>query len=457
MKNKLVCILLIMISFILSACVSTSMKNNDLGVKEFKPHYKQDVHFAAGKKTAEKDGFIYYFSTEGGTPGIYSMRTDGTEVLLRVPVADIRKLQIVGDDIYYLACFSTETNPNGAYEAFRLYRYNLNDHTTTNVMDQTLYQNINPHYLNLGDFYVTDSGMIVNACIQWLAPRNLPSLALYCVDENGEILNDQCRVIVSEADLSMFTEYASTTWTLSELKDIVISSDILPITFKNDLYDSTKGGMGYSNKYFLSQPLFSVTDKAKNTVAIKMEEPFSYSMGGLENRVVQSFNQHGIITTEGGGVLILHNDFEGFRELDETMIELVDLPNQEKILFLYDAGDRLYIVSEQENRQQCVFVLDLSAGELTELYRCTNSEKILALDSRKMVTAQNKEITVWYVNEESLKPYKRIAVEETIVQSGKETDVAGDWLFIYKSGDDKNCDELLGKVYIGFNEAYGLG
>ena len=56
----------------------------------------------AGIVGVEYNDRIYYFSQESGESGIYSMKTDGSDINMEVEARDVQKLHLMDNNLYYL-------------------------------------------------------------------------------------------------------------------------------------------------------------------------------------------------------------------------------------------------------------------------------------------------------------------------------------------------------------------
>ncbi len=87
--------------FTLAGCTIRTPSANRLDTLAFSANLKSDAFSSSGKKAACYADRIYYLSSETGTQGICSMKADGTDLRLELPVEDIRAIQVRNDGIYY--------------------------------------------------------------------------------------------------------------------------------------------------------------------------------------------------------------------------------------------------------------------------------------------------------------------------------------------------------------------
>ena len=64
--------------------------------------YKANTKAGIGTVGVEYNDRIYYFSQESGESGIYSMKTDGSDINMEVEARDVQKLQLMDNNLYYL-------------------------------------------------------------------------------------------------------------------------------------------------------------------------------------------------------------------------------------------------------------------------------------------------------------------------------------------------------------------
>ena len=93
--------LLFTVVVLLSACINQQLTDK-YTFNEFMIGYKANTKAGIGTVGVEYNDRIYYFSQESGESGIYSMKTDGSDINMEVEARDVQKLQLMDNNLYYL-------------------------------------------------------------------------------------------------------------------------------------------------------------------------------------------------------------------------------------------------------------------------------------------------------------------------------------------------------------------
>ena len=94
-------LMLLIISLFISGCTNQQI-TDEYRFNKFLIQYKNNNNSTLGVLCAVYNDRIYYFSDEMGQSGIYSMKTDGSNIRFEVEAKDIQKLQLREGKLYYL-------------------------------------------------------------------------------------------------------------------------------------------------------------------------------------------------------------------------------------------------------------------------------------------------------------------------------------------------------------------
>jgi len=94
-------LMLLIISLFISGCTNQQI-TDEYRFNAFLIQYKNNNNSSLGVLCAVYNDRIYYFSDEMGQSGIYSMKTDGSDIRFEVKAKDIQKLQLRDGKLYYL-------------------------------------------------------------------------------------------------------------------------------------------------------------------------------------------------------------------------------------------------------------------------------------------------------------------------------------------------------------------
>ena len=81
-----------------------------------------------------------------------------------------------------------------------------------------------------------------------------------------------------------------------------------------------------------------------------------------------------------------------------------------------------------------------------------DDEQILWLDAEKLVTAQGKTIRILALKDGEYHLNRTLETSQDVVAKINKTDVAGDWLFVYRFSEENNRDELVEKLNIALSK-----
>ncbi len=416
MKNKAIILLsLICIILIFNGCLSRHPENNNLDTKFFYSNYKQDANFFAGKKSAVHNGRVYYFSNENEKRGIYSMKMNGNDLQLEFETPDVRKIQIdEKGTVYVLEHFKMYKNENGMERQFAVACYEKNNNTYTK--NWLLGKAAN----NLWDFYISDD-TAVYLYVQYKFASGMPELLGFCT-LNG---------IVASGN-----EYLSIT---SEKK---FDTSIAPLRFNiiqlNNLW------LGLNERYSDYEKNEEMYDFYADTAGIIDLDHNIMVLGdnyvfGSYDRTIRSVNEKGVINS-------IKNEISIIDPNTNTLIDIKTLLGEKEVLFILDKGEYAYIISSSNSELHSLYKWDLEDFEIKKVYSEWSYGKILWVDENKLIVANNNKIHIKQLNEDTVNDVFVMTLQDNIIQKEYKTDVAGEWLFIYKFEETQNSDILQYKI-----------
>lgn len=442
----MICALIVLSS--IAACTPYNEKRNDLDTLQFYSNYKKDKNVPFGKKVAVSDNKVYYLSDEDFGQGVYTMDTDGENVTKLFDCKDIRKIQITEKAIFLSIYAGVEQNNNGKYRSFRLTKVDLKTSECEDILSKIEYKHIRDDLKqNIWDFYyLYDDNIIIVDSLKESIQARLMNVT-YGISPNGELDNESYDYLLERVTDQQMKKYASVSFL--SLGNLKLCSDKLPNEIRyNKQYKQplTPSQYEYIYTYVLTlEKDLSAIDTVSNIKVLGGAHINDDAFDGGRNYVMHSLNPRGIIMTIDGQIIL-------FDEKTKSLTSQVVVPDVTRILFLYDMGDTAYIIGEKENGAQGVYFLDLETFKIStikEFHRTLFSpdEKVLWLDMGKVVTAKDNTIIIWNIyDENTLTINKEIELPQSIVSKEYKTDVAGDWLFVYRFDETKNYDVLQYKI-----------
>jgi len=441
-KKVAMWIILFALGFVLWASFSsikTGFNKKSLDYYAFSANYKQDQNCEWGKKAAVYNDHIYYSDTSNG--GIFCMNLDGSQCHLVVKSPDIRKIQLSAEGIHYLGFITTVGEENNRYRSFRLFFYDWITEKTLNLMETSLYTSFRGEDLELWDFYITSQGSIVNMMIGEDARVGMPYPSLYCTSTRGAILSNSLSLLRKD--------------------NAPIPGSSYPMHCEVAAYDqlllSAESILESLNTYFFTWGSFSVADRQRNQLAMNTDLLSRLFGEKPTHRTIDGFLLGGVLVHIANEMMLLTPDFQ-------DSVRSVLLDEEKFIRFVFVNGDKAYIITEngEWGKLQSVYEMDLETFTYKKLYTCAKAEKyfifttqeeeqILWLDGEKLVTVRGKDVRIWVLRDGEYQLNRTLETAQKIVVTTNKTDVAGDWLFVYRFNMEKNRDELIEMLNIAIS------
>ena len=435
--------------FFLAGCTGYNPSMNKLDSLAFSANLKADVNVSYGKKAASSGGRIYYLSAESGVQGIHSMNTRGEEIMLEIPVEDIRAINILEDGIYYAGFVGIEENAAGPFRQFRLLTRKNDAADIVDFLEEAEYSD-DLRDENVWDFYIADNGIVV---IRFVEIAGYPGRThFYFVSfRNGiAIQGSSYELVDDKSDIvySTFNQYPLYLGRLDELY-------FLSYSFRNKAY-LERESINFINALI-------DLNVEKNRIALSSERWQLDHINDYENHFSRRFcrgNANGLIFTSVHGL-------ESYDFNTNAITDLVTFKSPESVYSQIDCGDSILVFTQQLRKNElwdsiAVNTLKLNRALGESLYRVnpeTGDKKLiltlarnnsfLYADANTAVTGGSKTISIYDIATDTPVLLKTIELEHKIVDRANKVDTAGGWLFLYGFNEKTQRDELLEKVYIG--------
>ena len=368
------------------------------------------------------------------------MKPDGTKERVVFESPDLRKLQLTEDGVYYLGAAGGGERLVGREREFQVFFQAWDEIEAVNLMLTEAYDEIIRDEKKLIDFYVTDTGEILNVSYYWGVAEVLIDFFAYCVDDTSP---------KSYEDFSVWTDtLRGDSFDIAALEDLYFISDYLPINQGQS--EQVGWSVFWGDPYKLVSGVFSITDKETNQVVYRSYKMKDFVHG--THPAIDSFRDDGVLMHWKNELRLMSQDFGD--ELKSCTLE-----GGEEIAFVLDAGEKAFIVTQSGEKQR-VYMMDMELFTAQKMYECgegtefwgfeTNTDEYVAwLDAEKMITAQGNTIKIWRLVDGQYKMEREHRMKRKVVQKGNQTEVAGDWLFFYSLDNVRNSDRLIETVYIG--------
>ncbi|NLV59060.1 MAG: hypothetical protein GXY67_09850 [Clostridiales bacterium] len=403
----------------------------------FSPNYKQDAQSPWGRKAARYEGQLYYSHPAGG--GIFRMNPDGSGEERVVPCGDIRKLQVTGEGIHYLGFVGSARKAGAENRPFRLMLWDWGT-------GQSRPHNLQKWDTDLWDFYVSAQGTVANVNLKENVAEGTLDAVLYCTAKESYVAASQLAML-RDFSVNRQQQVPGSAYPglceMAAYEDLVFSANSL-------------GNIRYIIEYELAWGGFAVTDRQTDRVVLDTRPLRPYLSGPpAAHRTIDGFCPQGTLVHVENELMLMTDD------LQDSLASVL-LGEESAILLVTVQGERAYILAEQAagERRQAVYEVDLNTFQYKKLYTCAAGgkllwfdtaapETVLCLDGEKLVTARGKQVRVFALEEGEYRLRHTLDVKQDVVHKTGKTDVAGDWLFVYRFNEKENRDELVEKLRIG--------
>ncbi len=420
-KRIIIAIISTGIILIMASCATTDIKHNNFDTKMFYSNYKQDANFSVGKKSAVHNGRVYYFSNENEKRGIYSMKMNGEDLRLEFETQDIRKIQINEQgNVHVLEHYRIYENENGPERQFAIASFENNNNIYTKKWLQGMPKG------NVWDFYLSDD-TAVYLYLQYKSVSGIPELYGYCTLNGKEVLGNEYLSVTSEKKLETST---------TPLKINIVQLNNLWLGLNKRYRDFEKN----EEMYDFYADTTGFIDLNHNVEVMGDNYVF-----GSDERAIRSVNAKGVINSIKNEISIIDTN-------TNTIIDTKILFGENEIVFVLDKGEYVYLISSSYNGNQSLYKWDLEDFEIKKVYSEWSYGKILWVDENKLIVANNNKIHIKQLNEDTVNDVFVMTLQDNIIQKEYKTDVAGEWLFIYKFEETQNSDILQYKINMATGE-----
>ena len=448
-KILLFCIGLLTSFLMFTGCTLRTPSMNMLDSVTFSANLKEDKNSNYGKKAAYSNARIYYLSSEDGTQGIYSMNLQGEDIVLEIPVEDIRAISVQPDGIYYAGFATISRNDNGPYRQFRLFlRKPESDKTIDLLKSYTFTDDLKEE--NVWDFYLADDNTSIIRFVNVI--DGIGNLGLSAVSfQDGKAVPIQQYDWLVNSSIAAKTDYNQELLTIAQL-------DHLLFMLENAVYDDVS-----SEERLIGAGSLSVYDTDRNRVALHVDRLFSNDSA----YIALSFERWFCRVNGSQMILASCQGVDTYDISKEIVSTLVTISQPETIYQQIDCGDQILLLTENlrstywkdlfatkyfhQNRalQESLYRIDPDTGDIVRLLIVGRNNAFLYADAKTAVTGGGKVISIYDISDDEAVLLRTIEIEHTIVDRANKTDTAGGWLFLYRFNDKTQRDELIEKVYIG--------
>ncbi|HWQ96680.1 MAG TPA: hypothetical protein VN538_01110 [Clostridia bacterium] len=422
---------------------------NKLDSITFSANLKEDKNSNYGKKAAYSNGRIYYLSSEGGTQGIYSMNLEGGDIVLEIPVEDIRAISVQPDGIYYAGFATISRNDNGPYRQFRFFLWKPeNDKAIDLLKTYTFTDDLQDE--NVWDFYMADENTSVIRFINVL--DGIGNLGLSAVSfHDGKAVPIQQYDWLAKSSISAETDSNQELLTIAQLEHLLFM-------LENTDYDNIS-----SKERLIGAGSLSVYDIDRNSAALYVDRLLSTESA----YIASSFERWFCRVKVSQMILASCQGVDSYDISQEIVSTLVTISPPETIYQQIDYGKYILLLTENlrstywkdlfatkyfhQNRalQENLYRLDPETGDMVRLLNIGRNNSFLFTDVNTAVTGGGKTISIYDISGDKAVLLRTIQVEHNIVDRANKVDTAGGWLFLYQFNEQTQRDELIEKVYIG--------
>ncbi len=441
-----ICIILCFL--FLDACTIRDPDINNFDNTGFYANLKADAFSNIGKKAAYYDGRIYYLSSELGTQGIYSMNSQGEDIVLEIPVEDIRSINVRDDGVYYAGFTGIEENASGPFRQFHLLIRKNDETNIADFLKDVGYPIPNSFFDgNVWDFYISDNGVVV-ICFADINHHMQAQLREVVSFKNGQAVPMADYKGVKYDPSIHYTGFNQNRVEIGKLDGLYF----LPDYFSYPEY----------NGEFLSLCLSVIDLNAKDNV-VKMLTDWYLGYNNDSADYLRWFCRG----SSNGFILASVHGLEKYDVATNTVSDIVTFDQPENMYAQIDCGDHFLVFTEllrktygldyhysndlKQTRAlaESLYRVDPETGEKQLLLTLEYNNAFLYADAKTAVTGGGKTISIYDISGDKAELLRTIEIDHNIVDRANKADTAGGWLLLYRFNEQTQRDELIEKVYIG--------
>jgi len=433
---------------LLYGCAPQDPNANNFDNTGFYANLKADAASTIGKKAAYYGERIYYLSSELGTQGIYSMDQQGEDMVLEIPVEDIRSINVRDDGIYYAGFTGIEENSSGPFRQFHLLIRKNDETNIADFLKDVGYPIPNSSFDgNVWDFYISNNGVVV-ICFAEVGGYRQLQMREVASFLNGDVISANDYEVLNKNIAIHYASFNQYKFEVGQLDGLYF----LPDYFSYPEYSGE----------FLSLCLSVVDLNAKGNV-VKMLAGSYLGYNDDDADYLRWFCRG----NSDGFILASVHGLENYDVATNTVSDIVTFDQPENVYAQIDCGDDFLVFTEllretydldyryskilKQTRAlaESLYRVDPETGAKQLLLTLEYNNAFLYTDAKTAVTGGGKTISIYDISGDKAVLLRTIEIEHSIVDYSNKTDTAGGWLFLYRFNEQTQRDELIEKVFIG--------
>lgn len=422
------------ILFLISILILCSCSSKQAIYDYMSVYYKKNVHSAKGRIAAEYDEKVYYFSSEGSTPGVYCMNLDGTDVRQILECDDICGIQIV-DQVMYVSVLQKERIDNR--KIYILKAISLGDKQEMDALDDVISQKYAAYdgFSGVSDFYVKDADHIFISVNGYEENRKkIDTTTFYQetgsvapifekskrVSKSDDMVDGNALFIYQNED--SFFASTSTNEDLDlynkESKETVSAHNVYGYDCKNDevWWNDDKLGNRWGGRFkiwgIVNENLVVTSDEGRIFLYSTKEQKITWQM-----------------KLDGKGEI-------SYVDTDQTSINVIW---EEDIPSAYEKRD--------DRSHQKLYHLDLKDKKIKLVKEYNTNGKILHIRGNNLIDYDEGKLRFVSVEEPDKVKWSH-TLEEHIKTIGYQVEIVADWILIKMYDTTKNSAELVEKIRV---------
>jgi len=397
---------ILFIVVLLSGCINQQLTDK-YTFNEFMIGYKSNSKAGIGTVGVEYNDRIYYFSQESGESGIYSMKTDGSDIRLETEARDVQKLQVIDNNLYYLDYngisygSNKERWGNKAYslksknlETNEIKEYKDIENKIKSIMEKYRKNN----YRGLWDFYYLGDDEFIVGCLDPQVPTMQFILVNNKITTDGTVFDLNKAERISLENINLF-----------ELHKVG----------EDDYFVSDAGTNTY---YGISVGRFSVYNSI-------IDSGFT-----VRDSVIKGVGSMDICFKENNNLIMRSKNCIASYDLEKKEINKTCVIDKAEKLMLFD---KKYILAKFKNREE---IYEFDKEDFSARKVLTNKKGyIIDVKDDGFIVIDKKYL---YKKDLSGKEIWKVKLEKNYIKDEVKVEIVGDWLFI-KSFDLKTEQSKL--------------
>ena len=448
-KLSMACILIVALFF--TGCAYSSQSVNFSSTRS--SVYKPNSYVNTGQSAAFYNEKVYYVSQEKGISGLYSMNNDGSEVRLEFNIPKVTRITVNDNGVYYVGLKPRDlTNvyfSNRRHYFYSFFKASLEDENNYDI-EEISYPKSDAESSVVDGFVLDNGSIVIRVEPDVYQPYgSLTYIKTFVTPENpitGYLrykFSKEC-IVTNENNGYQF--------------DIVNHNSYLEC-YTSFFKDEVTAPVYEDGRYVFYEELEgTITNSFIDKVTNKFASDEIYIQKYAYSILLYASNEH-LYTSQGNRLIKF--DINSFEILDSFVFE--DLDWDWKITDLI-VGNQIFVIAKfldaNYNTLAKLYLVDMDSKKalcLAGLNNYSNWSKkddirLIHIGKEKILYIKNKKLICHEIGSDGFVEIKYEIKLPRLLNKKYATEIAGDWLFVYKIMRNDKPNKLIFRVNLETKE-----